>query len=515
MKQTRYALISVSKKDGVVEFAKFLNAYGIRIISTGGTFNLLKKEGLDVIQVKDLTHSEEILDGRVKTLHPIIHGGLLADLDVEEHVKTIVKNNISPIEFVVINLYPFEDVITNQNCKYEDAVENIDIGGPSMLRSGAKNHKHVTVIFDPNDYEIVKKEIIEYGKTTISTRKYLANKVFAYTSYYDAKIAQYFSRINNISYLDNFAIPMRKVQSLRYGENPHQDAAVYEDNAFNLFTILKAKQIHGKELSYNNINDANAAINIVRDFSSKKCYTALKHTNPCGVGIDDDEYKAWRKCYEGDKISIFGGIIATNTIVTPKIANELNTIFLEIIIAQGFTKEAEEILKTKKNLRLLILDFEIKCDQPFTFKSINGGVLYQDSDFPDWKDDFKNWHCVTKRENASALNDLHFAWKICKHLKSNAICVAQNGQLLGIGVGQTNRVQAVKLALESNKEILKNAVLASDAFFPMPDSIELISQYPIVAIAQTGGSIKDKDVIEKCNQLDLVMYLTGKRHFLH
>lgn len=515
MKQTRYALISVSRKDGIIEFAKFLNQQGITIISTGGTFNLLKKEGLDIIQVKDLTQYEEILDGRVKTLHPSIHGGLLADLDVEEHVKTINKKNIHPIEFVVINLYPFEDAIANPNCKYEHAVENIDIGGPSMLRSGAKNHKHVTVIFDPNDYEIIKKEMITHGKTILQTRQYLANKVFAYTSYYDAKIAQYFSKINKISYLDNFAIPMKKVQSLRYGENPHQNAAIYQDNAFNLFSILKAEQIHGKELSYNNINDANASINIVKDFVNEKCYTALKHTNPCGVGVDKDEYKAWRKCYEGDKVSIFGGIIATNTIVNAKIANELNSIFLEIIIAQGFTDEAKEILKTKKNLRLLILDFDSYCDQPFTFKSINGGVLYQESDLPNWEEDFKNWQCVTEKTNPNALHDLQFAWKICKHLKSNAICVAQDGQLLGIGVGQTNRVQAVKLALESNKDLLKNAVLASDAFFPMPDSIELISQYPITAIVQTGGSIKDKDVIEKTNQLNLVMYLTGKRHFLH
>jgi len=507
----KYALISVSDKTNIKEFAEFLNNHNYDLISTGGTYNYLKNLNIPVIKVENITDFPEILDGRVKTLHPKIHGAILADTDENNHIRELNKNKIDLISIVIVNLYPFEKIISNKNHSWEEAIENIDIGGPTMIRSAAKNSKRVTVVFDSKDYSKIMEEIDKNGFVSMKTRISLAHKAFAYTSYYDGIINNYMQKKLSNFYLDKWAIPVSKYSKPRYGENPHQDAMVYK-TSFENNSILNAKQLHGKVLSYNNYSDADSAINILKEFS-KPTFISLKHKNPCGIGCDDNHYNAWRKAYEGDKTSIFGGIIATNVPISEKIAEEINNLFIEIVIAPKFSDIALKILKQKKNIRILTLKLEKNLNNNKKINSINGGLLIQDEDVISGYDTLK---LVSKTNyNCTYLNDIKMALKIVKHLKSNAICVVQNGQLMGIGTGQVNRVNAVKHALDWNKDKLNNAVLASDAFFPMPDSIEIISKYNVVSIVQPGGSIKDEIIINAADKKNIEMYFTGSRHFLH
>ncbi len=509
------ALISVSDKTNIVEFSKFLIKNNYEIISTSGTFNLLKNNNIKLKKVSEFTKHEEILNGRVKTLHPKIHGGILANIDNKKHVKELSDFKIEKIDLVVVNLYPFIKTVRDINEKEENIIENIDIGGPTMLRSAAKNFKYTTVICDPEDYKKFQEEMKKNKKISLSLKKYLAGKAFAHTANYDSCINEYFKKINNIDWYKNDSIPLLNKKKLRYGENSHQEGLFFENLFIFKNSIFNTEQIHGKELSYNNIVDINAAINIILEYNKKPTVIALKHTNSCGLASDSNIEKAWDKCYEGDKISIFGGIIILNREVTKLLAEKMNKLFLEIIIAPNFSKEALNILKKKKNLRLLKLKLEdIDLNKKWKIKTINEGIIVQEEDISNWNEEFKNMKCLTKTKY-NELEDLKFAWKAVKHIKSNGIVVTRKTQLIGIGTGQTNRISSVKLALTQNPNLVKNAILASDAFFPMADSIEEIAKYDVKAIIQPGGSIRDLEVIEACNKYNIAMYFIGKRHFLH
>ncbi len=510
----KIALISVSDKTNIIEFSKFLLENEYTIISTSGTYQLLKDNNIEVTQISEITNFKEILDGRVKTLHPIIHGGLLADLHNKKHVQELKKENIQKIDLLVVNLYPFKIAVLKENNLEKNIIENIDIGGPTMLRSAAKNFNCTTVICDPIDYEMFKTEIINNKKISLPIRRKLAGKVFAYTAHYDACINEYFKKTNGINWYKNDTIALLEKKSLRYGENPHQKAMYFHQLFQKGNSIFTTKQLHGKELSYNNIIDANAAINIISEFSSKPTAVGLKHTNSCGLASASSIEMAWDLCYAGDTVSIFGGIVCLNRELTESIAKKMSKIFLEIIIAPKFEKNALAILNKKKNLRILELDFKKSAENKWSFKSINDGILIQDTDKVITDDEFKDLKCVTKTKY-SKLEDLKFAWKVVKNLKSNGICITKNTQLIGIGTGQTNRLLSVKLAMQQNPHLIKNAILASDAFFPMADSIEEIAKADIKAIIQPGGSIKDQEVIDKCNEYNIAMYFVGKRHFLH
>ena len=505
-------LISVSDKTGVVEFSKHLINLGYEIISTGGTKKSLEDAGIKTIGISEITNFPEIMDGRVKTLHPNVHGALLCVRDNKEHLAALEENSIEMIDMVVVNLYPFKNTLEKVGVTHEELIENIDIGGPSMLRSAAKNYKFVTVVTDPKDYSKVIDEITELGDTKCSTREYLAAKVFRHTSSYDSIIAEYLTKKTGEEFPDLMTVSYEKVQDLRYGENPHQKAAFYR-GMLDEFSLVQGKQLHGKELSYNNIQDANAALEILKEFSTP-AVVAVKHMNPCGVGAGTDIFKAWRKAYEGDPISIFGGIIALNRKVTKEVAKELSELFLEIVIAPSYDKEAFEILALKKNIRIMELDMEKDIKSSYKNVSVMGGILLQEYDFKKLNSD--EIECVTDiKPTAKELEDLLFAWKVVKHVKSNAIVIAKDEQTVGVGAGQMNRVGAAKIALEQAKEQAKGAVMASDAFFPMPDTVELAIKHGIKAIIQPGGSIKDTLSIEKCNEYGISMIFTGVRHFKH
>ncbi|HHW57428.1 MAG TPA: bifunctional phosphoribosylaminoimidazolecarboxamide formyltransferase/IMP cyclohydrolase [Clostridia bacterium] len=504
------ALISVSKKEGIVEFAKELNELGYEIISTGGTYNLLKENGVNVIKVSEITDFPEIMDGRVKTLHPKIHGGLLAIRDKEEHMKALKEHGIEPIDIVVINLYPFKETISKENVSLEEAIENIDIGGPSMIRAAAKNYKYVTVVVDPKDYGKVLDEIRQYGHTKEETRFYLATKAFGHTAFYDSLIYEYFRGKNGIQFPEIITFAYEKVQDMRYGENPHQKAAFYK-NPIKTYGIAQCEQLHGKELSFNNINDANAAIELLREFKEPAA-VATKHTNPCSVAIADNIYDAYLKAYEADPVSIFGGIVALNRTVGTKTAEELVKIFLEIVIAPDFEKEALEILKKKKNLRILKL--KEGYHQEYDLKKVEGGILVQEKDEIDL--DENNLKFVTeKAPTPKEMEDLKFAWKVVKHVKSNAIVLAKDGVTVGIGVGQVNRIWPTEQAIKQAGKKAKGSVLASDAFFPFPDVVEAASKAGITAIIQPGGSQNDALSIEAADRGGISMIFTGIRHFKH
>jgi len=511
------ALISVSDKTGLIPFARRLAAAGVEILSTGGTAALLKEAGVPVIGISEVTGFPEILDGRVKTLHPNIHSGLLAVRDNEAHQKQLQELNIETIDLVVVNLYPFKQTIAKPDVTFAEAIENIDIGGPTMLRSAAKNHAFVTVVVDSEDYEQVMAEIEAGQDTALETRRRLAAKVFRHTAAYDALISRYLSEQVGELLPESYTVTYEKAQDLRYGENPHQRAAFYRTPLAAGASIAYAEQLHGKELSYNNINDADAALAIVREFD-QPAVVAIKHSNPCGVGIGADIREAYQKAYEADPVSIFGGIVAANRSIDRDTALMLKETFLEIILAPDFTEEALAVLMEKKNLRLLRIPTlnqpEANTDNLFRIAPVAGGALVQDYDLKQLQDE--EIRVVTERQpTAEELAQLKFAWKVVKHVKSNAIVLAKGNMTIGVGAGQMNRVGAAKIAIEQAGENAQGAVLASDAFFPMPDTVEAAAQAGVKAIIQPGGSVRDQESIDACNRFGITMIFTGTRHFKH
>ena len=510
------ALISVSDKTGIVEFATGLLAAGWEIISTGGTQTALKNAGVKTIGIEEVTHFPEMMDGRVKTLHPLIHGGLLSRRDNSEHVKAMKEHDIQPIDLVVVNLYPFKETILKADVQTKDAIENIDIGGPSMLRSAAKNHEFVTVVVDPSDYAAVLAEIKENNQTTFATRQKLAAKVFRHTAAYDALIAGFMTDLVKEKEPEKLTLTYELKQDLRYGENSHQEASFYSDALPVSYSIAKAQQLHGKALSYNNIKDADAAIRIAREFT-KPTVVALKHMNPCGIGTAETILKAYDFAYEADPVSIFGGIIVLNREVDLPTAEKMHQLFLEIIIAPSFSAEALALLSGKKNIRLMTLDFRDAKDAASPEKvSVLGGLLVQEQDVVE--ENSREWKVVTKRQPSEAeLEALSFAWKAVKHVKANAIVLANQHQTVGIGAGQMNRVGSVKIAIEQAETAGKmdGAVLASDAYFPMGDSVEFAAQHGIKAIVQPGGSIRDQESIDMADKYGIAMVFTDIRHFRH
>ena len=514
------ALISVSDKTGVVEFARELVALGWEILSTSGTMKLLREAGLPVTSVSDVTGFPEICDGRVKTLHPKIHGALLARRDIPEHMKALKDNEIETIDLVCVNLYPFRETIAKPDVTMEDAVEHIDIGGPSMLRSAAKNWESVTVVCNPSDYSTIISEIKATGNTTRETRLALSAKAYTHTAEYDMAIATYMRAQAGLN--EKLFLEYDLKQSLRYGENPHQQAKFYSSAEVEPFSLATAEQLGGKELSYNNIQDANATLNIAREFDEPFC-VGVKHMNPCGSAVGKTIAEAWRKAYEADKTSIFGGIVAANREIDLETAQMLKPIFLEIVMAPSFAPDALELLQTKKNLRILKVDMTRDDKVRSQYVSMNGGMLVQDRDSSIVP--VGAGQCVTEAKPTEAqLADLDFAWKIVKHVKSNAIVVAKDGMTYGVGAGQMNRVGSAEIALKQAAATLKeegrdiNAeglVLASDGFFPFNDVVALAAEYGIKAIVQPGGSIRDEDSVKLANEKGITMLFTGERHFKH
>jgi phosphoribosylaminoimidazolecarboxamide formyltransferase/IMP cyclohydrolase len=508
------ALISVSDKTGLEELARGLVGLGVEIISTGGTQKALKEAGVPVTGISEVTGFPEILDGRVKTLHPSVHGGILAIRDREEHLRQMEENGIQPIDLVVVNLYPFRQTIARPGATLEEAVENIDIGGPAMIRAAAKNYRFVTVVVDPTDYEAVLKEIGERGVTTEETRLRLAAKAFSHTAYYDSMISGYLRKLTGEAFPEQLTVPLEKQQSLRYGENPHQKAAFYREPLVAAGTLANAKQLHGKELSYNNINDASAALELVREFA-EPAVAVIKHTNPCGVAAGQTIAEAFRKAYEADPVSIFGGIVATNRPVDAETAALLKGIFLEIVLAPSFTPEALEILTTKKNLRLLETGDHLEAgSSSLRIQSVSGGALVQEADTMSLRRE--DCRVVTERApSEEEWEQLLFAWKVVKHVKSNAIVLARDFRTIGVGAGQMNRVGAAEIAIRQAGELAKGSFMASDAFFPMRDTVERAAEAGITAIIQPGGSIRDEESIEEANRRGIAMVFTGIRHFRH
>lgn len=512
------ALISVSDKTGIIDFAKELVSLGIEIISTGGTAKALQEAGLEVIGISEITGFPECLDGRVKTLHPNIHAGLLAIRENEKHMDTLKELNVETIDMVVVNLYPFRKTIEKENVELDEAIENIDIGGPSMLRAAAKNYKYVSVVIDPSDYINVINELKSSGMVSADTNFKLAAKVFAHTASYDALIANYlWDRAGLPEYPETVTFTYEKMQDLRYGENPHQTAAYYREMKLDKGCLASALQLHGKELSFNNINDTNGALETLKEFS-EPTVVAVKHANPCGVGSADTIYEAYLKAYKADPISIFGGIIALNREVDEKTAEEINKIFVEIVVAPSYTKEALDKLMSKKNIRILQLaDILNQPQKAYDLKKVGGGLLIQEADLKDFH--MKDIQFITEEKPTDQeMKDLLFAWKVVKHVKSNAIVVAKDGMTLGVGPGQTNRIWAAQMSFERGQSIagtLEGAVVASDAFFPFDDVVQEAAKAGIKAIIQPGGSMRDQDSIDACNRAGIAMIFTGMRHFKH
>lgn len=514
------ALVSVSDKTGVVEFAKGLVALGWEILSTSGTMKLLKESGVPVTSVSDVTGFPEICDGRVKTLHPKIHGALLARRDIPEHMKELKDNDIDTIDLVCVNLYPFRETIAKPDVTMEDAVEHIDIGGPSMLRSAAKNWESVTVVCNPADYETILSEIKADGNTTRETRLKLSAKAYTHTAEYDMAISTYMRAQAGLP--EKLFLEYDLKQELRYGENPHQEAKFFVSTVKEPFSLATAEQLNGKELSYNNIQDANATLNIAREFDEPFC-VGVKHMNPCGSATGKTIAEAWKKAYEADKTSIFGGIVAANREIDLETAQMLKPIFLEIVMAPSFAPDALELLCTKKNLRVLKVDMSKDNTVRKQYVSMNGGMLVQDRDIN--TKTVSAEQCVTEaKPTAEQLADLEFAWKIVKHVKSNAIVVAKNGMTYGVGAGQMNRIGSAEIALkqaqatlkEEGKDIMtEGLVLASDGFFPFNDCVALAAEYGIKAIVQPGGSIRDEDSVKLADEKGITMLFTGERHFKH
>ena len=507
------ALVSVSDKSGLVDFVKGLQTAGWEIIATGGTQKLLENSGVNTIGISDVTGFPEICDGRVKTLHPKVHGGLLARRDEPSHLQALEENGISFIDLVCVNLYPFRETIAKEGVSMADAIENIDIGGPSMLRSAAKNYNDVTVVCDPADYDTILAEINATGNTTLETRLQLSAKAYTHTAQYDACIATYMREKAGLN--EKLFLEFDLKQGLRYGENPHQSAKFYASTKAIPFSLATGKQLQGKEMSYNNIQDANAALNIARDFQEPFC-VALKHMNPCGAAVAATIEEAWQKAYEADTVSIYGGIVICNRTITKEIALGMKPIFLEIVIAHDFTDEAMEIFATKKNLRVIQVDMTPSTEAIDQYVSVNGGLLVQhlDTQIETITADM----CATKvQPDAATLADMQFGWNIVKHVKSNAIVVVKNGQTLGVGAGQMNRVGSAEIAMKQAHAagVTEGLILASDGFLPFDDTVALAAQYGVTAIVQPGGSIRDNDCVVKADELGICMLMTGTRHFKH
>ncbi|MCX5751559.1 MAG: bifunctional phosphoribosylaminoimidazolecarboxamide formyltransferase/IMP cyclohydrolase [Candidatus Saganbacteria bacterium] len=510
--------MSVSDKSGLVKLAKSLKKLGMDIVSTGGTAEELKKGKINVIGVSSLTKYPQMLGGRVKSLHPIIHAGILADRDKEDHVADLNRFKVRPIDIVVCNLYPFEKVISKPEFTHEEAIEHIDVGGPTMLRAAAKNYKHVAIVVDPNDYDLIVDELKRQGTISLDTKLRLALKAFRHTKEYDALISRYLTSKVEVgeAFPSEMDIAMRKVQSLRYGENPHQRAAFYKEKGVKgEIGITEAKQLHGKELSFNNIADLDAAWNIVNYFADPTV-AIIKHMNPCGVGTAKNISEAYKKAYEGDPVSAYGGIIASNREVDAKMAGEISSLFVEAIIAPGFDAKALQILKKKQNLRLLEMPKEAlrRPCKGFDIKRVGGGFLIQDPDIQQLG--ISDIKIVSNNQpTLGEMEDLFFAWGGVKHVKSNAIVVAKSGKLLGVGAGQMSRIDSTKIALEKAGKETKDAVLASDAFFPFRDVVDLAAKSGISAIIQPGGSIHDQESIDAANEHGIALLFTGRRHFKH
>jgi phosphoribosylaminoimidazolecarboxamide formyltransferase / IMP cyclohydrolase len=520
MNQIKRVLISVTDKKGIVEFAQKLSAFGVEILSTGGTAAQIRNSQIKVKDVSEYTGFPEMMDGRLKTLHPKIHGGLLALRDNPEHMKAMKDHGIEPIDMVVINLYRFEDTVAKEGCTLDQAIENIDIGGPTMLRAAAKNYRFVSVVTDPDDYNLILEEMGKTGgKISEETNFRLAVKVFQTTARYDGAISNYLGTITENGakkeFPDTFTTQFSLAQNLRYGENPHQKAAFYRENDPALAAVSNAKQLQGKELSYNNIMDSDAALIAVSDFTLPAA-VIIKHANPCGAATTDKNLvEAYKKAIATDPVSAFGGIVAFNRPVDKATAEELVKIFLEVIIAPGFDADALEILGAKKNVRLLsITTASGKYSAGFDFRRVAGGLLVQDRDTIPF--DIRTAKIVTKRKpTEEEYQALDFAWRLVKHVKSNAIVYATKDQLVGVGAGQTSRVDSVKLAKMKAVLPTKGSVLGSDAFFPFRDGVDMAAEAGITAIIQPGGSVRDEEAIQAADEHGIAMIFTGVRHFKH
>ncbi len=516
------ALISVSDKTGIIEFAKELSALGVEIISTGGTHKALEAAGIKVIGISDVTGFPECLDGRVKTLHPSIHAGVLAIRGNKEHMKQLADLGIDTIDMVVVNLYPFKQTILKEGVTKAEAIENIDIGGPTMIRAAAKNYQDVAVVIDPADYGKVLEEMKATGDVSLDTKFYLCAKVFMHTAHYDSLIAAYMKKqVGSIpQFPDTLSLTYEKVQDMRYGENPQQKAAFYREVGNTKGLLTDAVQLHGKELSFNNINDTNGALELLKEFT-EPTIVACKHANPCGVASAGTIHEAYLKAYNSDPVSIFGGIVVANREIDEATAEEISKIFLEIVLAPSFSKKALEILEKKKNIRIMTLE-HIQEKQPvgsIDIKKVSGGILVQDVDNELFHEE--ELKVVTKRQpSEKEMEDMKFAWKMVKYTKSNGIAIGKDKQSVGIGPGQVNRIWACQQAIEHGvnhlgAEAVKGAALASDAFFPFPDCVEACAKAGITAIIQPGGSIRDQESIDACDEAGITMVFTNMRHFRH
>jgi len=514
------ALLSVSDKTGLIDFAKELAAHGVELISTGGTSKAIKDAGLAVKDISEVTGFPEMLDGRVKTLHPVVHGGLLSLRDNKEHMDTIAKHNIKPIDLVCVNLYPFEATIAKPNVELHEAIENIDIGGPSMIRSASKNYRSVAVVTSPIRYADVIKDMKENdGATTFKLRQELAIEAFGNTARYDGTIHEYLhKRLSEKKWPDVFTMSGLKVQGMRYGENPHQPAAFYKDKNNNLATIANGKQLQGKELSYNNIMDADAALMIVKEFD-EPAVTIIKHTNPCGTAIGKDAQEAFVKAFDADPLSAFGGIVAVNRHVDEKTTQVIleKLSFFEIILAPSFDHGSLKAFEARKNLRVMTVEGLGKSKEMTPghhIRRVEGGFLVQE--FDQTPEDKTNYKVVTdKQPDPRLAKDMEFGWKLVKHVKSNAIVLVKDGVSIGVGAGQMNRVGSLEIAIKQAGDRAKGSVMASDALLPFRDSVDACAKAGVAAIIQTGGSVRDKEVIEAANQHGIPMIFTSYRHFKH
>ena len=513
------ALISVSNKDGILDFARGLSKLGIEILSTGGTAKMLRDAGVPVKDVSEFTGFPEMLDGRVKTLHPKVHGGLLGKRNNPDHVRQMKQHGIEPIDLVVVNLYPFEQTVAKQGCTFEEAIENIDIGGPTMLRSAAKNHTDVAVVVSPRDYGRVLEELKKTGEVSAKTRFELCRTVFLHTARYDSAISAWLdsqvpddekTRFPNI-----LTLQFEKVQNLRYGENPHQQGAFYREFGRKEPSIANAKQIHGKEMSFNNFLDANSALELVKEYDETAA-VIVKHNNPCGVAVGETLADAYRKARDCDPVSAFGGVVAFNHMVNFETAKELTATFVEVVVAPEFAPDAFDELRKKKDLRLLDVGPTVKgAPEGMDLKKVVGGLIYQDRDLGRIAD-VRALRVATKRKPTDEEYEaLAFAWKVCKHVKSNAIVFSFRDRTVGIGAGQMSRLDSVRLATMKAQFPLSGTVLASDAFFPFRDGLDEAAKAGATAVIQPGGSLKDEEVVKAANEHGIAMIMTSMRHFRH
>ena len=520
MTQIKRALISVSDKEGIVDFAKNLKKFGVEILSTGGTAKLLSQSGIEVTEVADYTGFPEMLDGRVKTLHPKIHGGILGRRDLTEHVAAMEQANIPPIDLVVVNLYPFQATVAKPNCTFADAIENIDIGGPTMVRAAAKNYQHVAVVTDPKDYRVILAEMETTGGLIgVETQFNLARKAFSHTAEYDGAISNYLTARDadgrGEGFPDRINFQFAKAQELRYGENPHQQAAFYRDIAKVPGSLSNYTQLQGKELSYNNIGDADAAWECVKTFDTTAC-VIVKHANPCGVAISENTLDAYKRAFSTDPTSAFGGIIAFNREIDAATAEAVIQQFVEVIVAPSVATAAQEIFKQKTNIRVLTVPLE-EGHNHFDFKRVAGGLLVQTPDILNVHPD--QLKVVTKKQpTPEQMRDLMFAWRVAKYVKSNAIVFCGQGMTLGVGAGQMSRVDSTRIAAIKAKNaslVLEGSVVASDAFFPFRDGVDVLAEAGAKAVIQPGGSMRDEDVIAAADEHGIAMVITGARHFRH